>query len=273
MIEYLPQSLHQSDLHLIQFGMEQCAPRHSFGPAMRDYYKIHYILEGEGRFEIGGKTYRLAKGQGFLISPGTITHYIADDDCPWKYCWIGFGGIKAATLLMQAGLSVEQPIFSSGDGRFFLESIEAMAGSRTMANGREIKLTGLLYLWLAMLVGSGPPEHRALKENMRDKYVAQVVHFIGLNYASRITVGAIAQMIGLQRSYLNSLFQDVMGCSIQQYLIAYRIRKAAELLVTTKLSVGDIARSVGYEDPLLFSKMFRKNMELSPSDYRSNGKE
>lgn len=273
MIEYLPQNLHQLDLHLIQFGMEQCAPKHSFGPAMRDYYKIHYILEGEGRFEIGGNTYRLAKGQGFLISPGAVTHYVADEACPWKYCWIGFGGIKAATLLMQAGLSNEQPIFRSGDDRFFLDSIEAMAGSRTMAGGREIKLTGLLYLWLAALVQSGSPGRQALKANSRDKYVAEVVHFIGMNYASRITVGDIAQMIGLQRSYLNSLFQDVMGSSIQQYLIAYRMRKAGELLVTTKLSVGDIARSVGYEDPLLFSKMFRKTMETSPSGYRSKEKE
>lgn len=269
MIEFLPINPHQLDLHLIQFGTEQCSPNHTVGPGIRDYYKIHFILEGEGRFEIGGNEYRLGPGQGFLICPGVVTRYAADELRPWRYCWIGFDGIKAASLLKQAGLSNEEPIFGSSDLPLFENLTERMTGSRPMAAGRGMLLTGLLYLWLSAIAESRPPERENAPARSRERYVAQVVQFIERNYASRISVADIAQFVGLQRSYLNALFQESAGCSIRQHLIAYRMRRAGELLSATALSVGDIARSVGYDDPLLFSKMFRKTMGTSPSGYRS----
>ncbi|MCR2807532.1 AraC family ligand binding domain-containing protein [Paenibacillus soyae] len=269
MFEFLPPNLHQLDLHLIQFGMEQCEPNHTVGPGVRDYYKIHCILEGEGDFEIAGNAYRLGPGDGFLITPGEVARYAADGTRPWRYCWIGFDGIKAATLLGQAGLSHESPVFSAADAAYYEGMIERMERTGSMKAGRVIRLTGLLYEWLSAIVEAQAGEPAFSEPRSRDRYVAQVVHLIETNYASRLAVADIARFVGLQRSYLNALFQEVMGCSIQQHLIAYRMRRAGDLLVTTQLSVGDIARSVGYDDPLLFSKMFRKTMGASPTDYRA----
>ncbi|URN96588.1 MAG: AraC family transcriptional regulator [Candidatus Pristimantibacillus lignocellulolyticus] len=269
MIEFLPQHLHQLDLYLIQYGREQCTPGHSFGPAMREYYKFHYILEGKGVFEVNGKRYHLHAGQGFLVCPGTITFYQADQDDPWKYCWIGFHGIKAPTLLKQAELSDEAPIYDCDKADFFNSSIDQMIKSKHVEAGRELKLTGLLYLWLSILVECrGSQLSLKLREHSKEHYIAQVVHFIEMNYANKISVQSIASFIGLQRSYLSSLFKEVMNSSLQEYLITFRMRKACELLSNVELTIGDIARSVGYEDPLLFSKMFKKTMKYSPSQYR-----
>jgi AraC-like DNA-binding protein len=268
MIEFLPANPHQLDLHLIQYGSEQCSPKHTVGPGIRDYYKIHFILEGEGRFETGGNEYLLGPGQGFLICPGVVARYEADESRPWRYCWIGFDGIKAASLLKQAGLSNEEPIFGSADLPLFESLTDRMTASRHMAAGRDMLLTGLLYLWLSAIAEARPPEQETAPVRSRERYVAQVVQFIERNYESRITVADIAGFVGLQRSYLNALFQETVGCSIRQHLIAYRMRRAGELLSATSLSIGDIARSVGYDDPLLFSKMFRKTMGTSPTGYR-----
>jgi len=268
-IEFLPQHLHQLDLYLIQYGREACQPRHSFGPAIREYYKFHYILDGKGIFEINGQRYELSKGQGFLITPNTVCYYEADAQQPWTYCWIGFNGIKASTLLKQAQLSDESPIYTWEKSEFFEQSIEQMRQSKNMQAGRELKLTGLLYLWLsAMIACRGSELKEQSYETSKEHYIAQVVHFIEVNYANKISIQSIAQFIGLQRSYLSSLFKDVMGISLQDYLITYRMRKACELLGSTSMLVGDISRSVGYDDPLLFSKMFKKSMQLSPSQYR-----
>lgn len=269
LIEFLPQHLHQLDLYLIQYGREACQPHHSFGPAMREYYKFHYILEGKGVFETNGQRYELRKGQGFLVTPGTICYYEADAEQPWTYCWIGFDGIKASALIRQAQLSDESPIYTWEKSEFFEHSIEQMKQSKSMKAGRELKLTGLLYLWLAAMIDCrGSELKQKVKENSKEHYIAQVVHFIEVNYANKITIQSIAQFVGLQRSYLSALFKDVMGISLQDYLISYRMRKACELLSGTSLMIGDIARSVGYEDPLLFSKMFKKSMQLSPTQYR-----
>lgn len=51
MIEYLPRSKQHSELYLTQFGIEKCIPSHFFGPAIRDHYLLHYVLDGEGTNE------------------------------------------------------------------------------------------------------------------------------------------------------------------------------------------------------------------------------
>lgn len=268
-IEFLPQHIHQLDLYLIQYGREVCKPKHSFGPAIREYYKFHYILDGRGIFEINGQRYELKKGQGFLVTPDTVCYYEADEHEPWTYCWIGFNGIKAASLIRQAQLSDESPIYTWEKSEFFEQSIQQMKQSREMKAGRELQLTGLLYLWLSAMINCrGSELKQKAKDNSKEHYISQVVHFIEVNYANKITIQSIAQFIGLQRSYLSSLFKEEMGISLQDYLISYRMRKACELLSNTSLMVGDIARSVGYEDPLLFSKMFKKSLRMSPSEYR-----
>jgi mannose-6-phosphate isomerase-like protein (cupin superfamily) len=67
-----------SDLNMYHCGTEDCAPGHDYGPAVKDHYLIHYILDGKGTFHVGEKIYQLGKGQGFLICPNVITYYQAD---------------------------------------------------------------------------------------------------------------------------------------------------------------------------------------------------
>ena len=70
----LPVPKHKfSDLYLCFCGYEACQPFHSYGPAVRPNYVIHYIISGKGIFTIGNRTYRLTAGQGFFLIPGPIS--------------------------------------------------------------------------------------------------------------------------------------------------------------------------------------------------------
>ena len=97
-------SMNFVDLGLYQFGKEDCEPAHSYGPAIRNHYLFHYILSGKGTlmWQDGKRRENktvLRAGQGFLISPGQITTYIADDRIPWEYCWLEFDGLRAKEAL------------------------------------------------------------------------------------------------------------------------------------------------------------------------------
>ncbi|MFB9324727.1 AraC family transcriptional regulator [Paenibacillus aurantiacus] len=269
MIEYLSPSKQHTELYLTQYGMEDCLPGHFFGPAVRTHYLLHYILEGEGIFEVGGKKYKLRKGQGFLICPGVITYYQADTVNPWTYCWIGFNGTLAESLLRNAGFSITSPILCYERDDAIYELIMSMSQSQSYRHARETRLTGLLYSMLAMLMEFSPNKLPTPPESRAEIYVEQVQLFIENNYAQKITVGDIARVIGLNRSYLCSLFHQRMNMSIQDYLIRYRMNKACEMMGNVELSIGDISRSVGYHDPLLFSKMFKKVKGDSPRHYRA----
>ncbi|MFD1956071.1 AraC family transcriptional regulator [Paenibacillus thailandensis] len=269
MIEYLQGSKQHTELHLTQFGMEECIPGHFFGPAVRTHYLLHYILEGEGIFEVGGNRYRLEKGQGFLIVPDVITYYQADETNPWSYCWIGFSGTLAETLLKQAGLTMASPILHYNRDDIICQYLQLMIDSREYRKARETRLTGLLYLMLSELAEFGPSTPPGHKESRTEIYVEKVKDFIEINYAQKITIEDIARFIGLNRSYLCSLFKQRMNTSIQDYLIRYRMNKACEMMANAELSIGDISRSVGYSDPLLFSKIFKKMKGVSPRQYRT----
>ena len=78
----------------------------------------------------------------------------------------------------------------------------------------------------------------------------------------------MADELGLDRSYLHRIFKAATGASPQEYLLDLRIRKACDLLQRTDLSVSIISRSVGYEDTLYFSRLFKKKKGVSPTGYR-----
>ena len=79
-------------------------PAHSYGPATRNHYLLHYVLSGTGALYADNskghtETYHVKSGQGFIIFPGQITTYIADEKLPWEYTWIEFDGLRTKEVL------------------------------------------------------------------------------------------------------------------------------------------------------------------------------
>ena len=85
----------------------------------------------------------------------------------------------------------------------------------------------------------------------------KAIDYIEKNYSHKITIEGIADYIGIDRKYLSSLFKDIQHTSPQHFLIKYRMDKACILITDELLSITHVAHSVGYDDPLLFSKMFK----------------
>lgn len=71
------------ELAVYSCGAQRCAAPHSWGPAVRDHYLIHYILSGYGIFRCGDKERRLSAGDGFLVIPAQLVSYAADDKDPF----------------------------------------------------------------------------------------------------------------------------------------------------------------------------------------------
>ena len=105
---------------------------------------------------------------------------------------------------------------------------------------------------------------------MSDFYIQEALEFIDHNFQNYISVEDIADVCGLNRSYLSSLFKKSLNVSPQEFLLSVRMNKAYELLKKLELSIGDVSRSVGYIDPLTFSKTFKRYSGYSPKQYREN---
>lgn len=248
-------------------GLSQTEGLHSFGPALKPHYLVHYILSGKGRFCIGGKEYPLEAGYGFLITPDELAFYQADESEPWTYVWVGFSGTQAAEYINNIGLSVGQPVFKSEASEELYETVKDMMEHNTSGLSNDLRRNGQLGIFLSVIAQSTQvaQKNEADKANM---YVRKAVSFIQSNYCNPIKVTDVADYVCINRSYLYTLFQNSMGMSPQRFLATFRITKAAQLLQLTSLPIESIALSCGYHDPLVFAKAFRQMKKMSPTLYR-----
>ena len=97
--------------------------------------------------------------------------------------------------------------------------------------------------------------------------VAKTIAYIEKNYMYRLTLASISANVNLSSSYLCRVFKSEVGISITSYLNNLRIRKAATLIKEQDLSLKEISAMVGIDDQLYFSRLFKKCMGISPSEY------
>ena len=217
------------DIGLYQYGWEHCAPAHSFGPAARNHYIFHYVISGTGTLMADNSA-----GE-------TITYQVKSGQ--------GFmlfpGQINTYiadtdfpweyTWVEFDGLRAKEIVETAGLD-YFLRSTETV----------RMKQDG----------------------SIRDFYIKEALSFIEQNFQNDISIEDIAACCGLNRSYFGKIFHDTIGRSPQEFLISYRMTKAAELLKITALSIADIGNAVGYPNQLHFSRAFKNVYGMSPRNWR-----
>lgn len=257
-----------SDLVFYYSGSEDCTPGHAYGPAVRDNYLIHYVRSGQGIFRTGNSVYTLRQGQGFLICPGVVTYYQADQIDPWSYSWVGFDGLKAESNLRYANVTGDVPIFTLKEESGMIDCFAMLEEAKKLSHGRELRLLSGLYYFFSHLTEYTAGERTVNTADQKQLYVKASIEYIEKNYSRKMTIQELANYIGLNRSYFCAVFKDVAHVSPQEYLVNFRMERACELLADLALTVGDVARSIGYDDPLVFSKMFTKVIGTAPREYR-----
>ncbi len=254
------------ELYLNTCGCSQTEPLHSFGPAVRPHFLIHFVLSGAGKFVVGGQEYPLKAGYGFLIEPNELTFYQADANKPWTYIWVGFSGSQAEEFLRKVGLSTKHPVFESDQSEELYETVKDMMEHNTYSMSNDIRRNGLLRVFLSIISENAMIPEKEEAEN-GNYYVHKAIEYIRSNYYTPIKITDVANYVCINRSYLYTLFKNSLDMTPQEFLSLFRITKAVQLLAVTSLSIESIAISCGYSDPLVFAKAFRKLKGLSPSTF------
>lgn len=237
-----------SGLNPVVFGYEDCEKCHSFGPAVRNYHLLHFVVSGFGNFVIKGKTYSVSAGEMFVIPPGEETYYEADSIIPWSYIWIGFTADKGLPLKLGNVVRCPEALSIFND----MKKCESMSG------GQSAYLSSKLWELFSLLLEN--------EEHTKD-YTDRALDCIHSEYMNGITVSEIAERLNLDRTYFSMVFKKKMGISPKQYLLNYRMSIAKLLLVDERKSVSVVANSVGYTDIFTFSKMFKRYYAVSPNEY------
>lgn len=267
-VEYYNPDNSDPDMGVVFAGMEKCKPGHQYG-ALRENFVLHYVEKGKGQFELGGKKRVLSVGDLFIIFPGMKNHYQADCDDPWTYRYFMFSGIKSAELARRAGFTPDNPVIKIKNVRKFrIWHEELLSVIRKRNPGFELKATALvleLFSHCAEVQGT----QLAKGNNRQEKYLQTVLHFIRLNYQQEISITQMAAIVGLDRTYLTSLFSRKLHTTPKRILTEMRIAKAKELLKEGKMDgIAEVATAVGYLDYPTFEKRFKAVTGSTPSEFQ-----
>lgn len=254
------------EITVTECGWENCESGHSFGPAVRVYYLIHFIRAGRGKLYAQGREWSLGAGDGFVIFPSEVTLYCADKEEPWQYAWIGYTGPEAANLTRQTGFYGGRRTFHTDDTeRVYQLLVNAYDDMRTLRRGAQ-SAYGSLYQFMAIAAEDAARESdvSALRE-----YYEKACWYMRGRMAQSVRIDETAAFVGLSRSQLFRVFQQESGRSPKETLDEMRLEQARSYLQTTQLTVESIALSVGMHSAQQLCAAFRKRYGCTPGEMRA----
>ncbi len=217
-------------------------------------YLVHYVLKGSGTFYIRDKAYSVRTGDLFICRPNEAARYVASTHDPYDYVWLGFDCSPQFQPLLEVDV-----ISLPSAAHLFVQMTNAEDSP-----AKEWIVCGLLYQVFAMLAAV-----RDTPSAGKD-YVNQAIEYIENHTEHTLQVTELTAQLGLSRSHFCRIFKQQTGMSPQEYIVFYRLEKAAHMLSSTNLPQKEIAQAVGYPDVYAFSKMFRRKYGISPGAYRTS---
>ena len=163
----------------------------------------------------------------------------------------------------------EQQAVSRGELRQQLEKILDEEGRQTPERLR--RAAWLLESIADAMESAGEVGERDGKST--SVYGIYAVEYIQSHFREKIRISELAEHIGVSRGYLVRLIEEEVGMSPQEYLTCVRMGYARQCLEKTDDLIRDVGIECGYEDPLAFSKAFKRKFGVSPSEYRRECRE
>lgn len=221
-------------------------------------------ISGSACFTLEGEPYIMRPGMVLHAGPGMHLDKEVIGDDVWKYIVIHY---SIPTNEMKR-FSLYQSSFEllTGQNPKITDLLQQLHLSQSMPQASALFRTKLLFTTLLGEIFD--LAKRQLADN-DTAIIEQVMEYIRHNHTEQMTVSQIALDFGLDRRRLAYLFERQTGMTPISYLIQCRMLKAKELLGTCSCSIKKVAECVGYYDSLYFSRAFKKQTGMSPSEFRS----
>lgn len=226
----------------------------------REESLIAYCREGGGVLQMGTREYQFGAGD-ILLQPAHIAHICAClPDVGWDVRWVIFGGSYAHQLLELTGCSPMQPILHIGDHLPLWESFGQLY-SHLEQKHWHTQLDASKEL-LSLLI-----ELRKRSQNSQVDGMDWLQH---ISYKTE-TLEELVAASGYSKHHYIRLFKRATGMTPWAYVLKLKVDKAKELLLHSEHNVKQVAALVGIQNPLYFSRLFRKLTGISPSQYKHQG--
>lgn len=258
----------------------------SYSAHDHEFAELVVTMEGRGRHIVGDRSYEVSGGDVFVIPPGVKHEFIGLEAAHhWNVMFhtAAFGTEKEAIEALPGyrALFVLEPSLRqrrSLEYRFHLDAdrldtvgclfVRMAQEHRLRPPGYRIMLPGLFRELIIVLARSYDEQDQS--QTRQVLRISRAIGFIEKHYADPIGLDSICRAAAVSRPTMNRHFREIMDTSPCQYLMRFRIHKAADLLRETDINVTQIAFAVGFNDGNHFSSSFSRLMGHSPRAFRQH---
>lgn len=226
-------------------------------------FDLFYVWSGEGEVEVNGTHYEVRKGSCFLFRPGDYTSAMHHPQRPLVLTYIHFDVGEPVDLVPERYRILEETV----DFEYMLSRYVRLFLVHTYAAEIEAKLIiKQLMLHLLRADNEAPVERKA--SNQLTEAIHEIANYIRQHPGIPHRVEDLATRAQLSPRYFSMKFKEMIGMSVQSYMIRTRIERAQHLLMHAGMNVTEVADALGYRDIFFFSRQFKQYTGKSPSEIR-----
>lgn len=269
MVEKLARHPLTKDCYPTSMGYYPNAAGHKMQRQQHDDNLILYCTEGRGFLKTSQWEGDVAAGQLMLLPQGFEHYYEAKTSDPWTLFWVHFQGAATGIFLQHLGFRERRPVVTAGVSPLLMGAF---------TNLMEVRRTG--YSTRAFVNAANQLRHMfsqmaleisAQKGRGRGGFeLSQIQAYMLENLDQPLNLEQLAAAANMSKFHFSKRYKALSGYSPIKHFQNMKIEHACYLLDATDLSVGTVAARLGYDDPLYFSRLFRRTIGVSPRAYRAS---
>lgn len=237
-------------------------------PRGRLDFQLLYIAAGKAHFHFGDKEEIVTAGHMVLYRPKEPQKYEYYGEDQTEVYWVHFTGGNVTNILRSYGLTDDKKVFYCGSGMEYQTIFRNMINELQMCKANyesmlEMYLRQLFIMFQRYFLTTMKTENMRVVEEI-DKATV----YFNEHYNEDISIDEYAENNHVSVSWFIRHFKHCTGFTPMQYILSKRIYNAEILLQDPTYNITEISIIVGYDNPLYFSRIFKKAKGLSPSEYR-----
>lgn len=232
--------------------------------------EVVFLYHGSGIYSYNEKTFYCQEGSVLFYNQGDLHELASATQNEVGSYSIGIANLRKKGMKENCLFSEEEPCVRQAGNQFPLIEQICEHIYHSSGNGGAEDMANQLFCAALIILASNLEEkpEKSAKQNDAEHMIRRIRRYLDQHFTEDISIGMVADDLGCSETYVYHLFKRVTGQTPMQYVIRRRIGLAQTLLISTELTVTEIAANVGYINANYFSTLFSKMVGMSPVNYR-----